>query len=44
MLATRQLEVDPIITARLPIDRWREGFEAMHQSEAIKAVLLPNGA
>ena len=44
MLASGQLQVEPIISMRLPLDRWQEGFEAMHESQAIKAVLQPNGA
>lgn len=44
MLATEQLDVAPIISLRLPLERWQEGFEAMHASEAIKALLLPNGS
>jgi hypothetical protein len=27
---------------RAPLDRWRAAFDAMHDREVIKSVLLPN--
>ncbi len=42
MLSTGDLDVTPMTLMKLPIDRWQEGFEAMHESRLIKAVLEPN--
>lgn len=44
MMASGQLNVQPLIGARLPISSWREGFAAMHCGDVVKAVLLPEGA
>ncbi len=43
MLAINQLDVSPMAVVRLPIDRWREAFEGMHDARLIKAVIEPNG-
>ncbi|MGQ9586206.1 MAG: L-threonine 3-dehydrogenase [Anaerolineae bacterium] len=43
LLKSGQLDFSPIITHRLPFDRWQEGFEAMMspEREAAKVVLFP---
>lgn len=43
MLVTKQLNVTPMAVVRLPLDRWQEGFEGMHDSRLVKAVIEPNG-
>ena len=41
MLASGQLNVQPIIGGVWPIADWREAFEKMHQGEVVKSVLQP---
>ncbi|MEW6237234.1 MAG: zinc-binding dehydrogenase [Candidatus Omnitrophota bacterium] len=43
MLARGQLDVSAMAVVRLPLERWQEGFEGMHDSRLIKAVIEPNG-
>lgn len=38
-LAAGRLDIDPVITHRLPLDRFEEGIEAMNSGEAAKVVL-----
>ncbi|WP_419950783.1 L-threonine 3-dehydrogenase [Candidatus Palauibacter sp.] len=38
-LAAGRLDIDPVITHRLPFDRFDEGIEAMNSGEAAKVVL-----
>ena len=38
-LAAGRLDIDPVITHRLPFDRFEEGIEAMNSGEAAKVVL-----
>ena len=33
--------MDPIVTHKLPLSKWREGFEMFTNREAAKVVLLP---
>lgn len=42
-LAAGLLDVDPVITHRLPMDRFEEGIEAMQRGEAAKVVLAVDG-
>jgi threonine 3-dehydrogenase len=42
-LAAGLLDVDPVITHRLPMDRFEEGIEAMQSGEAAKVVLAVDG-
>jgi L-iditol 2-dehydrogenase len=39
LLSTKQLDVEPIIGGRWPIDAWHDAFEAMHSGQIVKAVL-----
>ena len=41
MLASGQINLDPILNRISPLDDWRECFDAMHQGEIVKAVLQP---
>ncbi|MFN5321447.1 MAG: zinc-binding dehydrogenase [Planctomycetota bacterium] len=41
LLASRQLNVAPIIGGVWPIARWQEAFEKMHHGEVVKSVLSP---
>jgi alcohol dehydrogenase/L-iditol 2-dehydrogenase len=41
MLASRQLDVRPIIGGVWPLEQWRDAFERMHRGDVVKAVLRP---
>jgi L-iditol 2-dehydrogenase len=41
LLASRQLDVRPIIGGVWPLEQWREAFERMHRGDVVKAVLRP---
>lgn len=41
LLASGQLNVQPIIGGVWPITEWREAFEKMHSGEVVKSVLKP---
>jgi L-iditol 2-dehydrogenase len=41
ILEQGRLAVSEIISHRLPLDRWREGFELCERKEALKVLLLP---
>lgn len=41
MLASRQLNVAPIIGGVWPITEWHEAFEKMHSGEVVKSILTP---
>ncbi len=43
MVSSGRLKVDPLEVIRLPLERWQEGFEGMHESRMTKAILEPNG-
>lgn len=38
-LKQKRITVDPVITHRLPLERYAEGFDAMRRGEAVKVVL-----
>ncbi|MEE2706941.1 MAG: zinc-binding dehydrogenase [Planctomycetota bacterium] len=42
LLASGQLDIDPIIGGCWSLDDWRKAFETMHGGEIVKAVLKPN--
>ena len=44
LLALGHLDVRPMSLVRFPIERWQEGFEAMHDARLVKAVLEPNSS
>ena len=41
LLATRQLDVTPVIGGSWPLLQWKEAFETMHSGKIVKAVLTP---
>ena len=41
LLASGQLDVEPIIGGIWPITEWEEAFEKMHRGEVVKSVLTP---
>lgn len=41
LLATKKLDVQPIIGGVWPIGEWKEAFEKMHHGEVVKSVLKP---
>ena len=41
LLATGQLDVDPIIGGVWPVTQWRDAFEKMHGGEVVKSILKP---
>ncbi len=42
LLASGQLDVQPIIGGVWPLDEWHEAFEKMHRGEVVKSVLKPS--
>lgn len=43
MMASGSLDVSPLASVRLPLERWQDGFEQMHDSSVVKAIVEPNG-
>jgi len=41
MIADGKIDVEPIITHRLPLTKWEQGFAAAENLEALKVVLTP---
>lgn len=41
MIADGSVNVDPVITHRLPLSEWEQGFEAVENLEALKVVFNP---
>jgi alcohol dehydrogenase/L-iditol 2-dehydrogenase len=41
LMASRQLDVQPIIGGVWPITEWHEAFEKMHKGDVVKSVLKP---
>lgn len=41
LLANCQIDVEPLIGGRWPLEQWRQAFDAMHSGRIIKAVLNP---
>ena len=41
MLASGQIDLDPILSRVAPLEEWRECFDGMHSGELVKAVLVP---
>lgn len=41
MVASRRVDVRPLITHRFPLDRWQEALNVSASGEAIKALLIP---
>jgi len=41
LIATKKVDVTPLITHRLPLSRAREGFETLRERKGLKVVLIP---
>jgi len=41
MIASSQIDLDPIISRVAPLTEWHSCFEKMEQGEFVKAVLIP---
>ncbi|MBV9671359.1 MAG: zinc-binding dehydrogenase [Verrucomicrobia bacterium] len=41
LLSSGHLNLNPILNRSVPLEEWREAFDAMHSGEIVKAVLLP---
>jgi L-iditol 2-dehydrogenase len=41
LMSKGQVDLNPLITHELPIDRWEEGFELAETKQAVKVVLTP---
>ncbi|MCW4021319.1 MAG: alcohol dehydrogenase catalytic domain-containing protein [Candidatus Bathyarchaeota archaeon] len=41
LLSSGKMQVDPLITAKLPLEKWREGFKMMEERKALKVLLIP---
>jgi S-(hydroxymethyl)glutathione dehydrogenase/alcohol dehydrogenase len=35
-----KIQIDPLITHRLPLERINEGFDLMHKGESIRSVVV----
>ncbi len=44
LLASRTVQLESLITHRLPLERFEEGFQLLKQGRAVKVVLYPNGS
>ncbi len=44
LLATRRLDVTPIVGGEWTLDHWHDAFETMHRGDIIKSVLRPKAA
>jgi len=42
LLSSGMIKVSPMISARLPLEEWRQGFEMMEQRKALKVLLVPS--
>ncbi|MEM7386900.1 MAG: zinc-binding dehydrogenase [Verrucomicrobiota bacterium] len=41
LLASGELDIEPIIGGQWPLEEWQTAFEKMHHGEVVKSVLLP---
>lgn len=41
LLASGQLDVEPIVGGVWPLEKWHEAFEKMHSGQVVKAILQP---
>ena len=44
MLASGQIDLDPVISHVGPLETWEDAFEGMHEGTFVKAVLQPNAS
>ncbi|GIX07811.1 MAG: Zn-dependent alcohol dehydrogenase [Candidatus Poribacteria bacterium] len=43
LMATGRIQVEPMVSHRLPLEAWKIGYEASITREAVKAAIFPNG-
>ena len=41
LLSSGKMRVSPLINAKLPLEKWREGFSLMEERKALKVLLIP---
>jgi threonine dehydrogenase-like Zn-dependent dehydrogenase len=41
MMAGHKIRLKPLITHKLPLDNWKEGFKLVEEGQAAKTLLLP---
>jgi L-iditol 2-dehydrogenase len=41
LLSSGMMRVSPLITAKLPLEKWQEGFNLMEERKALKVLLIP---
>jgi len=41
LLSSGMMRVSPLITAKLPLERWQDGFSLMEERKALKVLLIP---
>jgi len=41
LISSGKMRVSPLINAKLPLDKWREGFSLMEERKALKVLLVP---
>jgi L-iditol 2-dehydrogenase len=42
LLSSGMMQTAPLISAKLPLERWREGFKMMEERKALKVLLVPS--
>lgn len=42
LISSGKIQVAPLITAKLPLERWYEGFRMMEERNALKVLLIPS--
>jgi alcohol dehydrogenase/L-iditol 2-dehydrogenase len=41
MLASGQIDLDPVMNRIAPLGDWQQAFDSMHRGDVVKAVLKP---
>lgn len=41
LMSSGRIRVSPLITAKLPLERWHDGFRMMEERKALKVLLIP---
>jgi len=42
MISSGKIKVAPLITSKLPLEKWYEGFKMMEEKKALKVLLIPS--
>ncbi len=42
LLSSGMIQAAPLISAKLPLEKWREGFKMMEERKALKVLLIPS--